>query len=115
MSKRKYTVEEAAEFILSDVPLDNAIDTDIEYDSDEVDVSVSEIARLPHEESFPEYVESSSEEECPAECEERFIDDESSFVIRSGNRSHTVENTDNTIDLMENPITPIQDYNVDQT
>ena len=48
MSKRKYTVEEAAEFILSDVPLDNAIDTDIEYDSDEVDVSVSEIARLPH-------------------------------------------------------------------
>ena len=115
MSKRKYTVEEAAEFILSDVPLDNTIDTDIEYDSDEVDASVSEVARLPHEESFSEYVDSSSEEECPAEYEEQFIEDESSSVIRSSNRSHDVDNTDNTLDLMENPITPIQDYNVDQT
>ena len=41
--KKKYTVEEAAAIILRDVPLDNAMNTDIEHESDDLDISNIEL------------------------------------------------------------------------
>ena len=90
--KKNYTVEEAAAIILKDVPLDNAVSTDIEYESDDLDISSIGVDRVPLEEHFSEYEESfsehegstseyeqsSSEQECASEYEEENNDDQSS-------------------------------------
>ena len=52
--KKNYTVEEAAAIIPKDVPLDNAVNTDIEYESDDLDISNIEVDRVPIEEHFSE-------------------------------------------------------------
>ena len=124
--KKKYTVKEAAAIILRDVPLDNAVNTDIEDESDDLDISNIVVDRAPLEEPFLEYEESlsehveslseyeqSSEEEYASECEEQNNDIQSSSLAASNDTHNQTEEAESTSGLMNTTSSLIQNYNVD--
>ena len=126
--KKKYTVEEAAAIILRDVPLDNAVNTDMESESDDLDISNMEVDRVPleehfseyeesfseHEESISEYEQSSSEQECASEYEEINNDDQSSSSAASNDNANQTDPVDSTQGLMNSTASLTQNYKVDQ-